>query len=338
LNLRFSLILIIVSSWVAVAAVFAIGTDFGKESNEAEPPFFYNIPVEDLVKIQIEAGDNSVSFHYREESNRWFFDETDEYIEVPTDTDRWGGITTLLGGPRTQRMLSDHIDNPATYGLDDPASRYTFTLRDGSTRSILIGNHTVDQSSTYAKVEDRDILVTVDSTWAAVLDRLATEPPVPEWMFQLDPGQVREALLFVDNEIIRGYGIDRDTQEFHLCTLPIEDDPCAGETPVSKDAFLAAMASIADRKLQGAVALDLQNEEDFAPFGAGKNSPYIAIRIEQKTQTNVTEVTRVTMTIGDVTPDGKSRYAVANESSDVIRVDKEWADEILELFYGEPIS
>jgi hypothetical protein len=41
------------------------------------------------------------------------------------------------------------------------------------------------------------------------------------------------------------------------------------------------------------------------------------------------------MTIGDVTEDGKSRYAVANETSDVILVDREWADRVLDLFFGE---
>ena len=38
--------------------------------------------------------------------------------------------------------------------------------------------------------------------------------------------------------------------------------------------------------------------------------------------------------IGDPTDDGRHRYAVANEASDVILVDREWADAILAFFTG----
>ena len=337
MNLRVSLILVILSSWVAVAAVFVIDSDVGSATREQDPPFFYNVPVNDLVEIKLETGGETISFHYREQENRWYFDETDEYIEVPTDDFRWGGITTLLSGPRTQRVLSDHIDNPATYGLDDPSSKYTFTLRDGTVRTILIGNPTVNGESTYAKIDDRDLLVTIDASWAGVFDRIVMDPPVPEWMFVLNPEEIREVLLFDDNDVVRAYGIDRATGEYHLCTLPIDGDPCTGDTPVDEAAFMAAMQNIADRQVQGAVVLNLTEESQFVPFGADKNSPYIAIRVERRTGTNVTEVNRVTMTIGDVTPDGESRYAVANETSDVIKIDRAWADEILELFYGEPL-
>ena len=64
-------------------------------------------------------------------------------------------------------------------------------------------------------------------------------------------------------------------------------------------------------------------------------APYIAVRIENRTANNVTEVTRLTMTIGDITKDGAYRYAVANETSDVILIDAEWAERLLELFFGK---
>ena len=66
----------------------------------------------------------------------------------------------------------------------------------------------------------------------------------------------------------------------------------------------------------------------------------MAIRIERPsaTQANVTEVDRISMTIGDVTEDGLHRYAVMNETSDVVLVTREWADQVLELFTGEPLT
>ncbi len=166
------------------------------------------------------------------------------------------------------------------------------------------------------------------------------EPPVPEWLFALDPDQVREILLFEENEVVRAYGINRETNTYHLCDLPVEDDPCSGTVPVDPDAFRAALDHISEREIEGAVALGLPDEDAFIEYGADQDSPYMAIRIERPspTQPNVTEVDRVSMTIGDVTPDGNYRYAVANETSDVILVDKDWADQVLELFRGEPLT
>ena len=41
------------------------------------------------------------------------------------------------------------------------------------------------------------------------------------------------------------------------------------------------------------------------------------------------------MTLGDLTDDGSTRYAVANETSDVIKIDAVWADRVLDLFFGD---
>jgi hypothetical protein len=333
-NLRLSLLFVIIASWVAVIAVYVVDTGFGEEDRVQEPPYFYNLPETDIRSISLETEGQSQSFFYDEETRRWFIEGMDR---IPADLFRWGGITVLLGGPRTQRVLSSEFDDAATYGLDNPSSTYTVGLRDGTERVLKIGNKTVSGESTYAQVEGFPQLVLVDTSWSDVLDRLVTEPPIPEWLYTLDTTEVRELLLFKENEIVRAYGRDRETGEFHLCDLPVQQDPCTGTVPVDPEDFQAALDLIADHRIQGAVSLNLEEQEDFQPYGAGVNSPYFAIRLERKAENNVTEVHRLTMTIGDVTPDGASRYAVANETSDVIRVEKEWADILLQLFEGDPL-
>jgi hypothetical protein len=336
MNLRFSLIILILGSWIAVGAAWFVDSDFGQAQKEEQPPYFYNIPVDDLRNIKLQTEGIEQSFSFREGVNRWYIEGMED---IPADLFRWGGITTLLGGPRTQRLLAATVDDPAKYGLDNPSSRYTVTLRDGTQRVLLIGDKTVSGESTYAQMEGFPQLVLVDTSWSDVLDRLVTEPPYPEWLYELDPAQVREVLLFKDNEVIRAYGINRETNQFHVCDLPVATDPCTGTTPVDAAAFQAALELIAERKVGGAVALGLENEAGYEPYGAGRNSPYFAIRVERPSENNpnVTEVHRVSMTIGDVTPDGLSRYAVANETTDVIRIDRAWADQILQLFEGEPL-
>jgi hypothetical protein len=144
-------------------------------------------------------------------------------------------------------------------------------------------------------------------------------------------------LFFKENEVVRAYGVNRDTGEWHLCNLPIVGDPCEGDSAADVDALMQELTYISDRQIEGAVELNLQDEESFAQYDAGVNSPYLAIRIEERQANGVITVDRVTMTIGGVTPDGEGRYMVANETSDVIRVDRAWADHVLELFEGEPL-
>ena len=333
MNLRFSLILLILGSWIAVGAAFIVDSGFGEEEREPDPPFFYNIPVDQITNIVLQTEGQTQGFHYREEVTRWFLDDQQD---VPADLFRWGGITTLLGGPRTQRVVQDNIEDPAAFGLDNPSSRYEVTLVDGSKRVLLIGNVNASGESTYAQMEGYNQLVLVDTSWSNVLDRLVTEPPYPEWLYELNPDEVREVLLFENNEIVHAYGINRETDTFNACDLPVLNNPCTGTQPVDAEAFQAALDLIADHHILGAEALNLQQESDFGPYGTDRDAPYFAIQVERPGSTsNVTEVHQVSMAIGDVTPDGNARYAVANDTMDVIRIDRAWADQILELFGEE---
>jgi hypothetical protein len=105
------------------------------------------------------------------------------------------------------------------------------------------------------------------------------------------------------------------------------------------DALMAEIEHFGNPQISGAVALNLQNDVDYAPYGTILEAPYIAVRIENRNdETNVIEVRRLTMTIGDITDDGVSRFAVANETSDVILIDSDWADRVLELFFGDVLA
>jgi hypothetical protein len=177
-------------------------------------------------------------------------------------------------------------------------------------------------------------LVLVNSTWGAVLERLVNDPPLPEWYYQLE-GQVREIIMFDENEVVRAYGYNRDAEVWKICDLPLQGDPCSGTQIANSDLLEAEIAHFGDPAINGAVELNLESDGDFVEFGTTVDSPYIALRVENKTATNVTEVSRLTMTIGKVSKDGKSRFAVANETSDVILVDLEWADRVLDLFFGD---
>jgi hypothetical protein len=330
MNLRLLLVLVTVLAYVAIGLTWFI-TNPTEEVSEPDPPFFYTLAPEDLRVIEIQTGELSTSWSLREDIRRWFFDDLEE---IPADLFRWGGITQLLGGPRTQRVLRQDIDDPALYGLDAPSSSITVTLRDGTQVKLYLGDRTPDEENHYAQVEGFPQLVLVDATWGAVLERLVTEPPLPEWYYTLS-GQVREVILFDNNEVVRAYGFDREAEIWSVCDLPLESDPCAGSQLADGDALDAELEHFGNPKIGGAVELNLLDDSDYEPYGTIVTAPYIAVRIENREPNNVTLVTRLTMTIGDITEDGKFRYAVANETSDVILIDAEWAERLLELFFGE---
>ncbi len=331
MNLRLLLVLITVFSYVAIGVTWFLMNP-ADALEEPDPPFFYTLSPDDLRNIKLDTGEAVSSWSLREDERRWYFDELND---IPADLFRWGGITQLLGGPRTQRVLAQEIDDVALYGLDTPSAKFSVTLRDGSVVTLLLGDQTPDGENNYARVEGFPQLVLVDSSWGTVLERLVSEPPYPDWYYTLD-GQVREIILFNNNEVIRAYGWDKDSDSWFVCDIPLATDPCSGSQKADSAAIAAELEHFGNPKIIGAVALNLGEDDEYEPYGTVIDSPYIAVRIENFIEeTRVTEVTRLTMTIGDKTSDGTTRYAVANETSDVIEIDAVWADRVLDLFFGD---
>lgn len=327
MSLRLSLILVIAASWVVVGASLAIQY-LGEEPRAEQPPFFFTLRPDDLRHISISAGDNSTSWHFRDDFRRWFFDDESN---VPTSLYRWGGITQLLGGPRSQRELATSIDDPALYGLDNPQLRIVVQLRDGTEVQVEMGNLTPDGGAHYARQRGYNELYTVDSSWGEVMLRLVEEPPYPDWKYTMNPDEATEILLFEANEVTSGYAIDDERDEWVICSNT-SAAPCKGEVAVDPAILQDFLERFGNPAIDGAEALNLQSTEEFEPYGAGNQAPYIHIRREIEVRDRLTEVHVTSMVIGDVTPDGNYRYAVANETSDVIRVDREWADQLLALF------
>jgi hypothetical protein len=331
MNLRFLLVLVTVLSFVSIGVTFIV-TNPSVVIKEPDPPFFYTLAPDDLRNISIDTGEKVSSWSLREDVHRWYFDGLEN---IPADLFRWGGITQLLGGPRTQRVLAQSIDDISLYGLDDPSAEFKVTLRDASSVTLILGNLTPDGENNYARVEGFPQLVLVDSSWGQVLERLVNDPPYPEWFYSLT-GDPRELILFDNNEVLRAYGYERDTETWTICDVPLTTDPCTGSVLADGDALMTELEFFGNPQIGGAVALNLENDVDYIPYGTILESPYIAVRIENRNpDTNVIEVRRLTMTIGDLTDNGANRFAVANETSDVIKIDAEWADRILDLFYGD---
>ena len=123
MNFKITIILSIIA--ISIGAFFYYTTNYKSEDVEIDPPWFYQVSMDDINYIGLTRGDKSLSF-YKNEVNRWSFVDPKG---IPPSYTRWGGVTLLLSGPKTERLLvADKIDNPAEYGLDDPRLIINFDL------------------------------------------------------------------------------------------------------------------------------------------------------------------------------------------------------------------
>jgi len=334
MSLRLSLVLVVICAAAAITVAWYVRNAPG-EAREVLSPFFYTLDDRNITNVSIVAGDSAVSWHVRheEDRNRWYFDDPKD---IPVDTDRWGGITVLLGGPRTQRVLRQEFSDPAMYGLDDPQTIIQLTLRDGTKATLHIGDETPDGEGHYARRTGMPQLQLVDSSWGRVLARLATEPPFPGWYYEksLAPEieEIHQALFFHGLEPVRAFGYnDTDDPEkeegWYLCDLPLhEREPCTGPTALDTDRVQAMLMPILEPRINAVEAFGIgETFLELAPlfdsYGLGEDAPYVTLRRETVAETGVTEVWAISLSLGNLTPDGSEMYAVAMDSKDVLRVD-----------------
>jgi len=159
----------------------------GEEHREVSDAFwFYKVAEGDIDVISIKTETVEQSFSYRD-GDGWYF--TGEQ-QPQVDTARWGGVTLVLSGPRARRVLTENLDDLATYGLETPSTVLELTLRGNRSLKMNLGNLTPDGSGYYANQEGDNNLYVIESVWGKVLRRLAFEPPYPEWFYKLDPDRV----------------------------------------------------------------------------------------------------------------------------------------------------
>ncbi len=179
MNFRISFVLVVLALVLGGYVIF-FELQRGSE-REPEPPWFYNVHENDIVRISITFQGENQTFVKREIT--WYFDDGTDTPEQAVDISRWGGIPLLLTGPKSRRLVEEQISDPAIYGLDPPGSYIGVLLRDGREVNILLGNLTPDGAGNYSQLEGFAPIFIIDATWGQVLNRLVTEPPLPAEAF-----------------------------------------------------------------------------------------------------------------------------------------------------------
>ncbi len=170
MSFRISFILLVL---VAVVGGYVLIFELQRQpTRDPEPPFFYDVQPEAIARVSITY--QGVEQVFVSKDGVWQFEASGD----PVDMDRWSGMTLLLSGPRSSRVLQPEFDNPEEYGLDPPETNIHLTLDGGQAIAILVGHQTADSFSAYAQVIGFPQLLLVSSSWSDVINRLVIEPPV----------------------------------------------------------------------------------------------------------------------------------------------------------------
>jgi hypothetical protein len=96
----------------------------------------------------------------------------------PADSGRVDDTAGRLAKLTATRKLEGAGDL-AAYGLAEPTTQIALTMKDGTTRELLVGSQTPDRSAYYVKSSDAAAVYVVSTFTVGDLTRWLTEPPRP---------------------------------------------------------------------------------------------------------------------------------------------------------------
>ena len=103
-------------------------------------------------------------------------------------------LTSAVTNLTADRMVDDHPTDLASYGLQPPLEKVTFTMKDGKTHELLIGDDTPTGSDVYAMVAGDPKLYTMSSFNKTSLDK-STKDLRDKRLMNFDQDKVSRVVL-----------------------------------------------------------------------------------------------------------------------------------------------
>ncbi len=319
-SIRTSIILVVSLAMVA-GWVFFVQLNKTPEVEE-EPPWFYNVDMFDLARISIQdEGEEAVFF--LGDDGTWHLDAPDG---LPVGRDRWGGVTLLVSGPKVRRELVDA--QPADieqYGLVSPSSRIDIDLKDGESINVLLGLLTPDGQNVYAQVDGFPQVFTVFSGWEESLTSLITEPPYPEWYYNVEPATVTQIDLIAK---VGPVFLIKDGDGWRFND---EEQSAVDETKMPS--LLASLEKPAQTYVADFPA-------DLAQYGLDEPLLSLFVEVERPDEEGFTVISQARFVVGGLTEDGTAYYAQTQRGEfaipDVFKIDAGWVEGIQAIADNPP--
>ena len=332
MNVRLTIALIVVAA--AVVAVVIINPFEQQEEAAPIAPWFYQVSMDDITEISVRNGDNYRRF-FKNDARVWVFEEPDN---VPADPQRWGGMTVLLSGPKTRRLLIDSPEDLGQYGLESPYTVIDVRLSGEREINVELGDETPNGFYRYGMVTGYDQLYLINDSWGDVLTRLASEPPLPPWHKEMLPETILGLSLYRPLE-----GDDREELRFRY-----DDDQwwvsgpedVKDRKPVDAERW-AEIVPLLNGPPDASIAVYNVGSAG-APYGVSKLSRTVEIRYQKISERGTEYTAKLTFRVGVEAPDGERYYGQMAYSSypaePVIYLPAPWTETLFALFDDIPIG
>ena len=318
-SIRTSIILVVSLAMVA-GWVFFVQLNKTPEVEE-EPPWFYNVDRFDMARIAIQDEGEEAVFFFGDDGT-WRLDAPDG---LPVGRDRWGGVVLLLTGPRSRRLLEEQPTDLAPYGLVNPLTTIEVDLKDGESINVLLGLLTPDGQNVYAQVEGFPQVFTVFSGWEESLTSLITEPPYPDWYYNVDPANITQIDLIAK---VGPVFLIKDGDGWRFGD---EEQSAVDETKMSS--LLASLETPTQIFVTDFPA-------GLAQYGLDEPLLALFVEVERPGEEGFTIISHIRIVIGGLTEDGTAYYAQTQRGEfaipDVFKVDAGWVEGIQAIADNPP--
>lgn len=137
------------------------------------PPKILTVAEEGLQRIEFRhRGDQETTVLERQEGGGW---KITSPRELTADLGLVAGVTSAASSLSSTRVVDENAADLAGYGLDPALITVAFTFKDGTTKTLRIGDDTPDRGGTYAAVDGDPRLFTMAASSKTSFDKRAKD-------------------------------------------------------------------------------------------------------------------------------------------------------------------
>jgi hypothetical protein len=302
------------------------------ENAQLAQPWFYQVSNDDMVSIKITHTGSEVSF-IKTPLETWAFEGD---AGIPPSMDRFGGIAYILGGPQTNRDLTETqiiIEDPAQYGLANPHTIVDIGLTLNRNLQFRLGDKTTNGNNHYGQIAGFPQLFLIADSWGNVLSKLADNPPYPKWYTYRDPLTVNEIKILPKGADISDQNPIRFTKQSDSSWVVNDSNISTGPVKVDMEKWQKILPLLS-RPEGVIVSIPNVKDKDYSPWGMTDNSAEIEIRFEGATQQGIIFIDGYTLIIGNKTDTGNYYYGMPDYGGilePVLNIPAEWVETLLDL-------
>jgi hypothetical protein len=139
----------------------------GKPDPKAAPKIL-ELKEGEIKQIEIRHRDGETTVVKRDNAGKWSITAPQA---LSADQTAVGAITSAVASLSSDRMVDANAGNLPSYGLEPPRVAVTFTMADGKTHTLRVGEDTPTEGNTYAMLDGDKRLFTIASFGKSALDK-----------------------------------------------------------------------------------------------------------------------------------------------------------------------